>query len=416
MYVNGNGIAYGDIITAIRAEPLPCPRRAPLRRAPLLQFGGLNISNGGIFATDPAGLTLDSADLPQQQHDGRLRRVERHHPQRRVQKGAGANDNTLSNNLEGGAVLTVNGNFVNLQKAAQRHARSTCAAIGSTVWNGLIQDNSATAHDPVRHPASRTVPRSPSAATTRRPPGFTGGLVLGQGTLIVATPARLGGASNNLILNGGTLTSTVDLTGANKIVNRVQLAGDQVTISGQSEHRVRRHAVALENNGGNRFLLNESRRRQDADHFRRRSTSRTTNTGRTLTIRGTGVTAITGVVANGGTGASGLAFSGLGSLELTNNATATGALTVNRNLVILSGANGSWNTGTFALNPTGILRLDNSGRNNVLGRLSNTGTFAGNGGTLDIIGNAAGSTHTAGALTPQQRPDLHHRCRAATSI
>ena len=312
-----------------------------------------------------------------------------------VTKQAGANDQNISNTLDSGAVLTINGNFVNAQNAAATRIINV-RGTGSTVWNGLIQDNSATAltRFDIRlgDDASFTLGGNNKAAAL----GFTGGLVLGQGTLIVGHTGALGPVANIVQLNGGTFTSTVDLTGANAIANPVHLLGNQATISGSQNIEI---AGLLVNNGGSRFLLNELDSGKTLTLSGGVSLSES-STGRVLTLRGSGVTAITGVVANGGTGAGSLAYSGLGSLVLETAATATGQLIVNRELVVIRGADGSWNNGTFALNPTGTLRLDNNfDGDNPSGRLSSAGAFAGNGGTLDIIGDSDGSAHNAGALT-----------------
>ncbi|MCB1277100.1 autotransporter-associated beta strand repeat-containing protein [Prosthecobacter sp.] len=387
MYVNGNGIGYGDIITAISGSNVTLSTARTVAAGTTIQFGGLNISNGGIFATDPAGLTLSQPVFHNNNAGAVFAGMYDITLNGPYQMGTGNNDQTITNALENGAVLTVNGNLVNF-KANTRTI--FMRGFGSTVWNGEIQDatgaNTTILDIRIGDNASFTL----GGANT-----FTGGLILGQGTLIVNNTQGLGTAANTVQLNGGTFTSAIDLTGANAIQNSVLLNGNQATIAGSQNIEL---AGGLVNNNGNRFLLNE------LDPGKTLTISGTLNlsqndTGRTLTIRGSGVTSITGVVANGGAGAGGLAFSGVGSLELTSAATATGTLTVNRNLVILSGTNGSWNNGTFALNPTGIIRLDNSGGDNPSGRLSSAGAFAGQGGTLDIIGDADGSAHNAGPLT-----------------
>ncbi|MEQ1858297.1 MAG: autotransporter-associated beta strand repeat-containing protein [Chthoniobacteraceae bacterium] len=311
-------------------------------------------------------------------------------------KVAGVNDIPVTNSMDSGAVLTINGNYINLQTTAGTRLLQM-RGFGDTVWNGLIQDNSATSLTRldirIGDNANFTLGGDNKAAAL----GMTGGLVLGQGTLIVNHAGGLGPVANIVDLSGGRFTSAIELSGASAIQNLVRLSGDQATIAG-SQNIELAGAVALMNSGANRFLLNELIPGKTLTISGALSLSND-NTGRTLTVRGSGVTQITGVVQNGGTGNGGLAFSGIGSLELTNAATATGALTVNRELVILSGANGSWNNGGFTLNPTGIIRLDNSGGNNVMGRLSNSSTFTGQGGTLDIIGFTGGSSHSAGALT-----------------
>ena len=350
--------------------------------------GLISISNGGIFAHGgplTTNKTINLAAYATQviagKHDITFDGT--------VQRAAGNGDNTFSNNLENGAVLTVNGDLVNLELTNNR--TMFIRGYGSTVWNGEIKNSSGAARTRLDIRMADGVSFTLNGANS-----LTGGILLGQGRLVVGNAQGLGPAANVITLDGGVLTSTLDLTGANAIQNKIQLQGDQVTIAGSYDIELA-GAIALEQNN-NRYLLN------NLDAGRTLTISGTVNlttdsNARTLTVRGTGVTQITGVIANGGSGASGLAFSGVGSLELTNAETASGALTVNRALVILSGPNGSWNNGSFVLNPTGTLRLDNTGGDNPAGRLSNTGAFTGNGGTIEIIGDADGSTHTAGPLT-----------------
>ncbi len=303
---------------------------------------------------------------------------------------AGNNAMTFSNSLEGGATLTVNGTLTNLKANDQT---LNIRGYGSTVWNGVIQNaaaNLTVLNIAIANDASFTF--GGSAANT-----YTGSTTLSQGTLILSKDSGVAqfGATSQFNFNGGVLTTDLSLTGVDKISTKVVLGGNMATINGSFNIDLGA-ATAVEYNG-NRFLLN------NLDSGKTLTISGAvapTATAQTLTLRGSGTTLITGVVTNGGvTGAGNLAFSGLGSLEITTNSTAQGVLTVNRNLVTLSGADGSWNAGSFALNPTGILRLDNTTANNTAGRLSDTGAFAGNGGTLDIRGKAVdGSTHSGGPL------------------
>ncbi|MFZ9436639.1 MAG: beta strand repeat-containing protein, partial [Opitutales bacterium] len=61
-----------------------------------------------------------------------------------ITKASGANDQTISNNLEGGALLTINGNFVNNEDPTSIATRTiNIRGSGSTVWNGVIADNAS---------------------------------------------------------------------------------------------------------------------------------------------------------------------------------------------------------------------------------------------------------------------------------
>ncbi len=311
--------------------------------------------------------------------------------------GNSSNPWTISNNLENGALLTINGNFINAESGTTARTLNI-RGYGSTVISGSIL-NSATSLTRldirIADTASVTLNGDNTVAN-----GLTNGILLGQGTLIVGNAAALGGATNTLILDGGVLSSNVDLSGANKMLNKVQLQGDQVTVNGSQN--IEFGGIVDEN--GNRFLRNELGTGKTLTLSGTVNLS-SDNTARTLTLRGAGTTTISGVVANGGTGAGGLAYSGLNTLTLTNANTATGALTVNRNTVVLSGAGasgGAW-AGTVTVNPIGILRLDNGAGNTTAGttsnRLSDTNTFTGQGGTLDIIGATGGTNETVGPLT-----------------
>ncbi len=311
-----------------------------------------------------------------------------------VRKTAGNNQWTISNNLEGGALLTVNGNFVNLEAGGTAATQTiSIRGMGSTIWNGAITENVAAGGKIAWD--IRIADNASFKFEGSTPNSYTGTTTLGQGTLILSKDSGVAqfGSSSQFNFAGGVLTSELALTGADKINTKVVLNGDQATINGAFDIELGA-AVALENNGGNRFLRNELDSGKTLTISGQVNLSND-NTARTLTVRGAGDTTISGVVANGGTGAGGLAYSGLSTLKLTGANTATGALTVNRNTVELSGS-GVW-AGTVTLNPIGTLTLDNSGGN--ADRLADAGAFVGQGGTLNIIGNGGGTTEVTGAMT-----------------
>ncbi|WP_395736830.1 autotransporter-associated beta strand repeat-containing protein [Prosthecobacter sp.] len=299
---------------------------------------------------------------------------------------SGNNAQIITNDLENGAILTINGNLVNQKVNDQT---MNIRGFGSTVWNGVIANASAnlTSWD-IRIADNAYFKFDGTAANT-----YTGSTLLGQGTLILSKASGVAqfGASSQFIFDGGVLTADLPLTGVDKITTKLTLAGDQATINGTNSIEF---SGIVENNGGNRFLRNELSGGASLTLSGTINLSND-NTGRTLTLRGSGTTLISGVVANGGTAAGNLSYSGLDTLTLTRANTATGALTVNRNNIVLSGS-GSW-AGSIVLNAAGVITLDNSAGS--VNRLADAGAVTGLGGTLNVIGAAGGTTETAGALT-----------------
>ena len=393
MYINGPGIAFGDTISSItNATTIVISTARTVASGSQLYFGGLMMNNGGVFASNAGTLILTQPVIINNNTVavfGGANPITLNGPV----FGTSGNIWTISNNMEGGALLTIGGDFISGQTDTTARTLNI-RGMGATVITGDIRNSAAlspTSLD-IRIDNNASVKLDGATATT-----YTGATTLGQGTLILSKDSGVAqfGASSQFNFNGGVLTSDLALTGTDKIATKVSLQGNPAIINGAFNIELGA-ATALEYNG-NRFLLN------NLDSLKTLTISgdvAPTAVSQTLTLRGTGATVIKGVVTNAGvTGAGNLAFSGLGSLEITTNSTAQGVLTVNRNLVTLSGADGSWNAGSFALNPTGILRLDNTTANNTAGRLSDTGAFAGNGGTLDIKGNTLeGSTHSGGPL------------------
>ncbi len=304
-----------------------------------------------------------------------------------ITKASGANDVVaFSNNLEGGAVLTLNGNFINAQTTAGTRLLNI-RGFGSTVWNGVIQNNSGTSltnlNIAIANDASFTV--GGTSGNT-----YTGGTTLSQGTFHLN---KTGGASQigtgAFNINGGVVQAGLALT----LPNAVNLGGDPATFSGTNSIQL---DGLVTNSGGNRTLFNNLSGGATLTLAGNVSLSNDA-TGRTLTLRGPGDTLISGIVQNGGAAAGGLAYSAsTGTLTLTAANTATGALTANRNTITINGTNGAW-AGSVVVNPLGTVTLDNSTVN--ANRLADAGAFTGQGGTLNIIGNASGTSETTGALT-----------------
>ncbi|MEZ0276919.1 MAG: autotransporter-associated beta strand repeat-containing protein, partial [Roseimicrobium sp.] len=304
-----------------------------------------------------------------------------------VIKSAGVNEQTLNNSLENGAVLTINGNYVNNETATATRLLQF-RGFGSTVWNGIIQNNSGTSLTGINISMANNAMLTLSGAANT----YTGGTTIGQGILLLNKVGALG-PSGTFSLSGGEIRAGVDLSGAvNKIVNAVALTGDPVIFSGSNNIELG-SATAL-TMGASRHVVNNI-----APGTSLIISSGVTNTAAaTLTISGSGTTLISSNVGTG-TGAQALTYSGTGTLTLTGANTMTGTLTVNRGLVVMSGTTGgSVNAATaVAINAGGILRLDNSGGDNVAGRIAARPVTI-QGGVLELIGDADGTTETAAAL------------------
>lgn len=310
-------------------------------------------------------------------------------------KASGANDQTFSNNLENGKVLTFNGNFINGEGTANATRTINLRGYGSTTFNGVIQNNTTTTTNILR----LDIRQANGAVTTLgadnkgSAAGFTGGILLGQGTLRATHTGAFGAAANSLILDGGVVTSTVDLSGANKLVNGVFLQGDPVEFNSATNFELG-GVVAL---NGSRLLLNNLA----GGNTLTLSGTIVNSATATFTLAGSGATLINSNYA-AGTGTAGLQYSGAGTLTLTAANTLAGAVTLNRGSTTISGTAGSVNAVSgITINPTATLTLDNSvaaGGNNAAGRIAGRAvTLAG--GTLNMVSNGTASTETAGVLT-----------------
>src|SRR5690606_22899036 len=100
MYVSGNGISYGRYITAIGATTVTLSAASNIPLGTTLQFGGLLISNGGIFATDPAGLVISQPIYHNNNAAAVFAGANDISINGPYHLAAGDNDMTISNNLE----------------------------------------------------------------------------------------------------------------------------------------------------------------------------------------------------------------------------------------------------------------------------------------------------------------------------
>jgi autotransporter-associated beta strand protein len=401
MWVNGPGVGYGDYIVSItNGTQFVISAARTVASGASLQFGGIAMSNGGIFAADPdAGLTLSQpltinnnttsvfAGSGNITLDGALRLT------------AGNNPVTISNNLENGAILTINSDLTNFKTDNQT---LFLRGYGSTVWNGNIANavngTTTTAFDVRVHPsATLTMGGTPNT--------FGGTFTLGQGTLILNKKLTTAVAPGQFNFLGGVLHAGIALTGANAINNNIHLVGDPSTFAGTNNIEV---TGSLTNNAADRRLVNNLTGGATLTFAGQVNLSEHATTGRTFTFQGSGSTILNGAVTNGaGTGASALRMEGTGTLRLTNQGTFTGATTVNNGTLVLSGTNGRLGGNTTAavnINSPGNVTLDNVATNPGTANRLNAKPIVSSGGTLNLIGNAAGSAESIGALTINSSP------------
>ncbi|MEZ5385663.1 MAG: autotransporter-associated beta strand repeat-containing protein [Prosthecobacter sp.] len=297
---------------------------------------------------------------------------------------AGNNDATISNNLENGAVLTINNSFTNLKV----HNRTLfIRGYGSTVWNGAIQDaadNSTSWDIRIHNDASFTMT---GAANT-----YTGSTSLGQGRLIVNKTNPLGTAGN-FNFYGGELQAGIDLSGANAIVNPVHLLGDPATVVGTNNIEF---SGKLTNNNGTRKLQNNLTGGALLTLSGGVDLSQN-STNRTMWIMGSGNTLVNSVIADGvGATASALFMNGTGILELTGVNTYAGSTTVENGVLKLSG-DGSILNSEVSVNGAGTLILDNSVTNSG-DRIKDGVDFNLNHGLLQFISDGTSSSEIFGRL------------------
>jgi fibronectin-binding autotransporter adhesin len=217
---------------------------------------------------------------------------------------------------------------------------------------------------------------------------YSGGTVLSAGTLVANNANALGTGSVGLY--GGTLSST----NSSSISNGINLYGN-ATMSGLTS------SGALTQNGGSYTLVLSNATQSGAVNLSNN------NTAQTLTAEvDSGTSTVSGVIANGGTGAGGLTKTGNGTLVLGAANAYTGATTVNGGTLQLGAANAinalsavSLNNATLNLNgysdQVGALSFNNGTINFGSGSPTNTLTinsFSSGTGVLTINGWTSGST------------------------
>ncbi|MDB6076165.1 MAG: hypothetical protein JWO89_3805, partial [Verrucomicrobiaceae bacterium] len=400
MNVTGNGIGYGDVIsTIVDATTFTINNARTVVTGSPLYFGGLLMSNAGVYSVDPAGLTIAQPLIIASNTTAIFSGTAPITLNGPI-VGASGNPWTISNVISG-STLTINGGFNSLEAVTARALN--IVGTGNTAFNAVINSfGGAAATVNVVYNTSGTVT---IGGATIQGAAYIGGTLINEGTIIVNKAGALNpfGAANVLAMAAGTLQSNFALTGGNALVTPLQVTNVYGVISGTNSIEFAGNgtqAYSLQNNGGNRIITNNLTGPAALSFTTQPVNLSNDTTGRTLTIAGSGNTTISSVVQNGAATTGSLTYSGTGTLTLTGANTAVGALTANSGTVVLSGASGAWTGGTASIgaNPTGILRLDNSGTEN-LNRILDTVAVNLSGGRLDFIGDGNGTTETMGVLT-----------------
>ena len=302
-----------------------------------------------------------------------------------IELGGAMNGNgrTITNNISGGAALTISGNVgINGTDAAAK--TFTIAGSGNTTISGIIDDNQAGTHTN----AGALAYSGTGTLTLTRLNIFTGATTISSGTISVSSLNSVvgGSASSNLgapttATNGrinfgsttGPTTGTLFYTGAGETTDRaIRLLGNGV----------------IQNNGISGALSFTS------------AVLAAQTSPVTLTLGGsnTGNNTIGGIIPNqSGTNTTSVTKADPGKWILSGNNTYTGLTAVNAGTLVLSGT-GSVNTSS-AINVSGGAKLVNNSSvavNAALIDLAGSGT-----GSRAVLGGGilGGGSSFTGALT-----------------
>ncbi len=356
-----------------------------------LTLGG-NFVGAGIFATNPAGLTISTGTVTLTQGQTISFAGTNSITINSTLAATTAGDPTLTNVMSGGT-LTINGSFTNPETSTTTATPRTIniRGTGNTVWNGAINNNVlAVTHTQalnisIASDASFTISGTPTFTNAT-----TGTTTLTQGNLILGRTTNVFGGANTqtFAFNGGTLSATSDVT----IANPMTLGGNPAIFQGTNSIDLS-NAAAITTAA--RSLVNNI---TSPDTLTVSGGIAATGA---LSIFGSGDTTISGVMS-GTAGA--IQMLGTGTLTLTNNNTYTGASTFSGGTTTLSG-NGRLGDGTVTVNQGATLTLDNTSANpGAADRLDNR-ALALNGANFNFIGltttgsdeGTAGNTLTIGS-------------------
>jgi autotransporter-associated beta strand protein len=352
--------------------------------------GTITTSNSGIFATNAGGLTIGNAFTIASNTSLTF---------------TGGNSITLNGNIAGatgnpwqivntisGGTLTLNGNFNNGDAATGRTV--DIRGTGNTFWNGILTTSGAATGLGFNTSGTVTIGGSTASVVAHTSSTFL------QGRVINSRAGNLNpfGSASILAVSGGSLESTVALTGANALAQGLRLDQSYFVITGSQSIDFSSNATAtygILNNGADRILTNNLSGGATLTFSGQEIEMANDGNSRTLTLAGSGIYNISTPIINGST-ATGSAFrySGTGALNITNTNTYGGATTYNGGVVTLSGAAGNVSnanaTGAITVANTATLTLDNATA--FAGNRLNNKPITLTGATLNFIGNSLGTT------------------------
>jgi autotransporter-associated beta strand protein len=269
----------------------------------------------------------------------------------------------------------------------------TVNGTGALTISGVIANNSA-ANTLAKNV---TLNMSTGTLTLSNANTYTGSTTLSAGTLVLGNKAAFGNGGT-VAWNGVSTSANTDLSGANAIANTgtIGATGNTFTgsnnleLSGSLTNSVTAQTVTNNISGGTLTLSGPL------------FLSSAAATGRTLTLNGSGSTAISGVIANfNGAGSAGnVTYSGTNTLTLSGANTYTGLTTVSAGTLRLNRSGGTTiPTGSsVSISGTGNLKIssDQSVGNLTMTAgtltvdpgvtLTITGTYSASGGTINNLG------------------------------
>ncbi|MFN5804731.1 MAG: hypothetical protein ACK467_03795, partial [Opitutia bacterium] len=310
-----------------------------------------------------------------------------------VTKASGNNSQTFSNNLEGGALLTINGAFANSTGGTTAATQTiNFRGFGSTLWNGAMGQNAAAGGTIQLNFAIAPDAYFEMAGGLNT---YTGDTILEQGTLRLSKQL---GSTKRLQLNGGRIETTVSggiSYAGTDAAGGVIFNGNPVTFGGSQPFAFTGTSV---NWGTNRWMFNELTGGAQLT-FGAFNTSNDTN-NRIFVTGGPGTTNFSGVVSPGTASGGQIYHRGTGQLNFTAANTIT-VLIMERGTATISGASGSFNSLNTAVGSGLVLRsgaavtIDNSGTS-LPTRLGDNSAFSMEGGTFNYIAAGGGTNESTG--------------------